>query len=95
MPENIDAWRRDRPKQTAGLIRRRPQNGVRGGDDQFEQAQLLRLHVHAAVGADIRLDPFEQPESRAVPGVQPIDLGVLLRHLGDIDMPPAMRSPYE
>ena len=78
MPENVDARCRHRLDHARGLIRRGPQPGMRGGHHDFELAQFSRRHVHRSIGANIRLDAFEQPERAAGACIDAIDLTVLL-----------------
>ena len=54
---------------------------MRGGDHELEPAQLVRLHVDRAIGADVGLDSLEQPEPRLVLRVQRVDGRVLRGHL--------------
>src|SRR5919201_115581 len=48
------------------------------GNDELELPHLVRLHVDRAVGANVRLDAFENFEAPAVLAIQCVDLGMLL-----------------
>ena len=63
------------------MIRSRPQRRVGRRHDQLQLLQLGRLHVHAAVGAYVGLDAFDQPEPAVVTRVERVDLAMLFREL--------------
>ena len=81
MAEDVDARGLHRRNHPSRLIRRDAQRRMRRHDDELELRELGRRHVHRSVGADVRLDPFDQPEGAFVFLVQAIDRAMLLEEL--------------
>ena len=81
MAEDVDARGLHRRNHPSRLIRRDAQRRMRRRDDELELRELGRRHVHRSVGADVRLDPFDQPEGAFVFLVQAIDRAMLLEEL--------------
>jgi hypothetical protein len=54
---------------------------MRRGNDELEQAQLVRLHIDGAVSADVGFDPLEHPEAAPIFRVQFVDRRVLIDNL--------------
>jgi len=52
---------------------------MRGGDDDFEAPELVRLHVDGPIDADVRFDAFQKTKAPTIRFVQSIDFRVLLR----------------
>ena len=58
-------------------------------------ASSLDRHVDRAVGADIGLDAFEQPELARISSVEVHRFADVVPPTRTIDNPPAIGSPYE
>ena len=77
MPENVHARLPHRAQHPCSLIGRGPQRRMRSRDDQFEDGEFVRRHVHGAVGPDVGLDSLDDPEALRVALIERVDLAVL------------------
>ena len=77
MSQDVNARRPDRSDHASGLIRCRSERRVRRRDDELELTQFGLVHVDRTVGADVGLDPLDQPKAPTMAIVETIDLQVL------------------